>query len=137
MKAKLPILRNLEHRKTTLTRSGITLDPDRLADALDGWPDEAAPLAQFDRLWLCSARQATWSALDRPGSPCRSGNRHRAAGWNTQTDLRAHGRTTGARSCCCTGRSSASVPLRRPKHRERQVTLIPHDVPKPVVQIRF
>jgi hypothetical protein len=136
MNAVLPLLRNIESGRVTLAHSGIVLDVSQLADALDQWTDVSIPvhsLIAFD-----FALRGDPPGTKSIGLAPLVGQE--VVAWPPDESLRlvcARMVVRLAHDMLLHGPILAERAFPAPDVPRGTVTLVPRDVPTPVVQIRF
>jgi hypothetical protein len=136
MQEALPILRRLENATATLTHSGVILDSDQLDAALADWTDETVPvhsLIAFD-----------FAVSGAPPGACSIGLAaligQEIIAWPPDETLRlvcARMVVRLAHDMLLHGPIMGERVFPAPDAPQGQVTLVPHNMPEPVVQIRF
>ncbi len=136
MSAALPLVRTVSHGTATFPHSGVVLDADHLAEALDGWTDAAIPvhsLVGFD-FALAGTPPGTRTIGLRPLVG------QEIIAWPPDDALRlvcARMVARLAHDMLMHGPIIAERSYAAPDLPKGQVTLVPRDLPDPVVHIRF
>ncbi len=136
MSAALSVLRNLAHGTATFPHSGLVLDADQLAAALEGWTDAELPvhsLVGFN-FALAGTPPGTRTIGLRPLTG------QEIIAWPPDDSLRLVCARLVARlahDMMLHGPILAAVSFSAPDAPRGRVTLVPRDLPDSVVYIRF
>jgi hypothetical protein len=136
MQAALPLVREIENGKVTLSHAPLTLDAAALAEALDEWTDDAVPvhsLVAFD-----FALRGDPPGMESMGLAALVGQE--IVAWPPDESLRlmcARMVVRLAHDMLLHGPILADTTYPAPDAPSGKVTLVPRDVLTGVVQIRF